>query len=447
MTAVTSGAAGALRGTLRVPGDKSICHRALMLAASTAGETVVHGLLEGDDVLATAAAMEALGATIERGGGGEPWRIHGRGVGGLAEPGNVLDLGNSGTAARLLTGLLAGQPFNSTLTGDASLVGRPMARVTGPLERMGGRFTCRSGRRLPMTVHGTDQLRPIVETPDVASAQVKSAILLAGLTAPGRTTVIERRQSRDHTERMLRSFGAEVAIEETADGTAATITGQPELVPAEIQVPGDISSAAFPLVAASIIEGSDISVPAVGTNPLRAGLLTCLEEMGAKLTRRPLDNAAEGGEPIADIRIEWAPLAGIDVPPERAPSMIDEYPVLAMAAACAAGSTTFRGIGELRVKESDRLSAIASGLAACGVEVGETEDSLVIHGRGEPPAGGATIAADLDHRIAMAFLVLGQATEQPVTIDDGSTIATSFPGFTKVMGDLGAVLSAGGPGS
>ena len=214
MTAVTSGAAGALRGTLRVPGDKSISHRALMLAASAAGETVVHGLLEGDDVLATAAAMEALGATIERGGGGEPWRIHGRGVGGLAEPGNVLDLGNAGTAARLLTGLLAGQPFNSTLTGDASLVGRPMARVTGPLERMGGRFTCRSGRRLPMTVHGTDQLRPIVETPDVASAQVKSAILLAGLTAPGRTTVIERRQSRDHTERMLRSFGAEVAIEE-----------------------------------------------------------------------------------------------------------------------------------------------------------------------------------------------------------------------------------------
>ena len=446
MTAVTSGAAGALRGTLRVPGDKSICHRALMLAASTAGETVVHGLLEGDDVLATAAAMEALGATIERGGGGEPWRIHGRGVGGLAEPGNVLDLGNSGTAARLLTGLLAGQPFNSTLTGDASLVGRPMARVTGPLERMGGRFTCRSGRRLPMTVHGTDQLRPIVETPDVASAQVKSAILLAGLTAPGRTTVIERRQSRDHTERMLRSFGAEVAIEETADGTAATITGQPELEPAEIQVPGDISSAAFPLVAASIIEGSDISVSAVGTNPLRAGLLTCLEEMGAKLTRRPLDNAAEGGEPIADIRIEWAPLTGIDVPPERAPSMIDEYPVLAMAAACAAGSTTFHGIGELRVKESDRLSAIAAGLAACGVEVGETEDSLVIHGRGEPPAGGATIAADLDHRIAMAFLVLGQVTRQPVTIDDGSTIATSFPGFTKVMGDLGAVLSADGPG-
>ena len=446
MTAVTSGAAGALRGTLRVPGDKSISHRALMLAASTAGETAVHGLLEGDDVLATAAAMEALGATIERGGGGEPWRIHGRGVGGLAEPGNVLDLGNSGTAARLLTGLLAGQPFNSTLTGDASLVGRPMARVTGPLERMGGRFTCRSGRRLPMTVHGTDQLRPIVETPDVASAQVKSAILLAGLTAPGRTTVIERRQSRDHTERMLRSFGAEIVVEETADGTAATITGQPELEPAEIQVPGDISSAAFPLVAASIVEGSDISVSAVGTNPLRAGLLTCLEEMGAKLTRRPLDNAAEGGEPIADIRIECAPLAGIDVPPERAPSMIDEYPVLAMAAACAAGSTTFHGIGELRVKESDRLSAIAAGLAACGVEVGETEDSLVIHGRGEPPAGGAAIAADLDHRIAMAFLVLGQVTEQPVTIDDGSTIATSFPGFTKVMGDLGAVLSAGGPG-
>ncbi len=446
MTAVTSGAAGALRGTLRVPGDKSISHRALMLAASTVGETVVHGLLEADDVLATAAAMEALGAAIEKGGDGGPWRIHGRGVGGLAEPGNVLDLGNSGTAARLLTGLLAGQPFNSTLTGDASLLGRPMARVTGPLERMGARFTCRSGRRLPMTVHGTDQLRPIVETPDVASAQVKSAILLAGLTAPGRTTVVERRRSRDHTERMLRSFGAQVAIEETADGTAATVTGQPELEPAEIRVPGDISSAAFPLVAAGIVEGSDISVPAVGTNPLRAGLLTCLEEMGAKLTRRPLDDAVEGGEPIADIRMESAPLTGIDVPPERAPSMIDEYPVLAMAAACAAGSTTFHGIGELRVKESDRLSALAAGLAACGVEVEETEDSLVIHGRGEPPAGGATIAADLDHRIAMAFLVLGQVTRQPVTIDDGSTIATSFPGFTKVMGDLGAVFSAEGPG-
>lgn len=446
MTAVTSGAAGALRGTLRVPGDKSISHRALMLAASTAGETVVHGLLEGDDVLATAAAMEALGAAIDRGGDGGPWRIHGRGVGGLAEPGNVLDLGNAGTAARLLAGLLAGQPFNSTLTGDASLVNRPMARVTGPLERMGARFTCRSGGRLPMTVHGTDQLRPIVETPEVASAQVKSAILLAGLTAPGRTTVIEPRRSRDHTERMLRSFGAEVAIEETADGTAATITGQPELAAAEIRVPGDISSAAFPLVAAGIVEGSDVSVSAVGTNPLRAGLLTCLEEMGAKLTRTPLDDGVEGGEPIADLRMESAPLSGIDVPPERAPSMIDEYPVLAMAAACAAGSTTFHGIGELRVKESDRLSALAQGLAACGVEVEETENSLTIHGRGEPPAGGAVIAADLDHRIAMAFLVLGQATREPVTIDDGSTIATSFPGFARLMGDLGAVLSADGPG-
>lgn len=446
MTAVTSGAAGALRGTLRVPGDKSISHRALMLAASTAGETVVHGLLEGDDVLATAAAMEALGAAIDRSGDGGPWRIHGRGVGGLAEPGNVLDLGNAGTAARLLAGLLAGQPFNSTLTGDASLVNRPMARVTGPLERMGARFTCRSGGRLPMTVHGTDQLRPIIETPDVASAQVKSAILLAGLTAPGRTTVIEPRRSRDHTERMLRSFGAEVAIEETADGTAATITGQPELAAAEIRVPGDISSAAFPLVAAGIVEGSDVSVSAVGTNPLRAGLLTCLEEMGAKLTRTPLDDGVEGGEPIADLRMESAPLSGIDVPPERAPSMIDEYPVLAMAAACAAGSTTFHGIGELRVKESDRLSALAQGLAACGVEVEETENSLTIHGRGEPPAGGAVIAADLDHRIAMAFLVLGQATREPVTIDDGSTIATSFPGFARLMGDLGAVLSADGPG-
>ena len=446
MTAVTSGAAGALRGTLRVPGDKSISHRALMLAASTVGETAVHGLLEADDVLATAAAMEALGAAIERGGDGGPWRIRGRGVGGLAEPVNVLDLGNSGTAARLLTGLLAGQPFNSTLTGDASLTGRPMARVTGPLERMGGRFTCRSGGRLPMTVHGTDRLRPIVETPDVASAQVKSAILLAGLTAPGKTTVIERRRSRDHTERMLRSFGADVAIEETADGTAATVTGQPELEPAEIRVPGDISSAAFPLVAASVIEGSDISVPAVGTNPLRAGLLTCLEEMGAKLTRRPVDDGAGGGEPIADLRMESAPLTGIDVPPERAPSMIDEYPILAMAAACAAGPTAFHGVGELRVKESDRLSALAAGLAACGVEVEETEDSLAIHGRGEPPAGGATIAAGLDHRIAMAFLVLGQVTGQPVTIDDGSTIATSFPGFTRAMGDLGAVFSAEGPG-
>ena len=446
MTAVTSGAAGALRGTLRVPGDKSISHRALMLAASTVGETVVHGLLEGDDVLATAAAMEALGAAIERDGDGRPWRVRGRGVGGLAEPGNVLDLGNAGTAARLLAGLLAGQPFNSTLTGDASLVNRPMARVTSPLERMGARFTCRSGGRLPMTVHGTDQLRPVVETPDVASAQVKSAILLAGLTAPGKTTVIEPRPSRDHTERMLRSFGAEVAIEETADGTAATVTGQPELAPAEIRVPGDISSAAFPLVAAGIVEGSDISVPAVGTNPLRAGLLTCLEEMGAKLTQRPLDSGVEGGEPIADIRMESAPLSGIDVPPERAPSMIDEYPILAMAAACAAGSTTFHGIGELRVKESDRLSALAAGLAACGVDVEETEDSLTIHGRGEPPAGGAVIAAGLDHRIAMAFLVLGQATREPVTIDDGSTIATSFPGFTRLMGDLGAVYSAEGPG-
>ncbi|MEQ8665023.1 MAG: 3-phosphoshikimate 1-carboxyvinyltransferase [Rhodospirillales bacterium] len=437
MTALRSSQATSLKGTVAVPGDKSISHRAILLGASAIGETTVTGLLEGEDVLATAAAVEAMGAIVTRPAtpGGE-WCIAGRGVGGLSEPATVLDMGNSGTAARLMMGLLAAHPMRAQMTGDASLNGRPMQRVMTPLEKMGARFEARDGGRMPLCVIGSDELIPIEYELPVASAQVKSAILLAGLNTAGITTVIEPEPTRDHSEHMLRHFGAEVAVEEqSGGGRRISITGQPELTAQNIVVPGDISSAAFPLVAAAVVPGSDVTLANVGINPLRTGILRCLEDMGAGFTYA--NQREQAGEPVADIRIVAGPLKGIDVPPERAPAMIDEYPVLAVCAAFAGGTTRMTGIGELRVKESDRLAAVARGLSDAGVTVREGDDWLEVDGTGNAPKGGMEVAVSLDHRIAMAFLVMGMASRETVSIDDGSPINTSFPGFAELMNGLG----------
>jgi 3-phosphoshikimate 1-carboxyvinyltransferase len=430
----------ALSGLARVPGDKSISHRALMLGGLAIGRTHISGLLEGEDVHATAAALRALGVPVTREAGGE-WTVSGVGVGGLAEPSQVLDMGNSGTAARLLLGLLATHDMTAFMTGDASLVTRPMARVTGPLSRMGAHFLTRGGR-LPLAMRGAADPIPLTHRTEVASAQVKSAIILAGLNAPGQTTVIEAAATRDHTERMLRHFGASVSVETLEDGaTAITVRGHPELAAAPIVVPGDPSSAAFPAVAALIVPDSEITLANVGMNPLRAGLYETLIEMGADITMTGASEA--GGEPVADLIVRAGPLKGVTVPAERAPRMIDEYPALAMAAACAEGTTTMLGLAELRVKESDRLLMIAQGLVACGVKLEMGEDSLVIHGTGRPPAGGATVATAFDHRIAMSFLMLGLATDAPVAVDDATAIATSFPGFEALMAGLGATIRQG----
>jgi 3-phosphoshikimate 1-carboxyvinyltransferase len=429
-----------LAGRVGVPGDKSISHRALMFGALAVGRTEISGLLEGEDVLATAAALRAMGAGIERAGDGH-WLVDGVGLGGLGEPDAVIDLGNSGTAARLLLGILATHPFTAFLTGDASLRSRPMRRVTDPLSRFGARFVGREGGLLPLAVTGAVNPVPQEYKLPVPSAQLKSAVLLAGLNTPGCTTVIEPQPSRDHTERMLGHFGAEIVIEpEPTGGRRVTIVGQPELAAAPIVVPGDPSSAAFPLVAALIVPGSDVVVANVGLNPSRTGLLACLAEMGADVA---LENRREeGGEPVADLHVRGGALTGADIPPERAPSMIDEYPVLAAAAACARGRTVMRGLAELRVKESDRLAGIAEGLAACGIAVAVDGDNLIIDGAGGPPPGGALIRTRLDHRMAMAFLVLGLATKNPVRIDDGRPIATSFPDFVPLMRRLGADFRA-----
>jgi 3-phosphoshikimate 1-carboxyvinyltransferase len=425
-----------LRGVARVPGDKSLSHRALMLGAMAVGTSQLTGLLEGADVLATAAALRALGVALEREGEGV-WRVHGVGIGALAEADRPLDLGNSGTAARLLLGPLAGHPFTTFVTGDDSLRTRPMGRVIAPLAEMGARFVARSGNRLPLAVIGTTELLPICHRLPVASAQVKSAILLAGLHAPGRTTVIEPQPTRDHTERLLRHLGAEVEVEELGGAArAVSVVGQPELAAAPIAIPGDPSSAAFPLVAAALAEGSSVRLEAVGINPLRTGLLDCLREMGARVHIAP--RPKPGGEPIADLSVEAGLLSGIDVPAERAPRMIDEYPILAIAAAAARGQTRMSGLAELRVKESDRLSAIAEGLHACGVKVEVGVDSLLVHGCAGAPPGGGRIAARHDHRIAMSFLILGGLAKAPVTVDDAETIETSFPGFPALMNALGA---------
>jgi 3-phosphoshikimate 1-carboxyvinyltransferase len=429
---------GPLAGAIRVPGDKSISHRALMLGALAIGRTEITGLLEGEDVLATAAALNALGASITRSGDSR-WTVDGIGVGGLAEPEDLLDLGNSGTAARLLLGMLATHPITAFVTGDASLRRRPMGRVVEPLGRFGAHFVTREGGRLPLAVSGAPNPIPIVYPLPVPSAQVKSAVLLAGLNTPGATTVIERQPTRDHTERMLRHFGAAVSTEpEEGGGLRVTVEGFPEMTAAPIIVPGDPSSAAFPLVAALIVPGSEVTVEGVGINPLRTGLLECLSGMGADIAL--LNRREEGGEPVADIRARAGILTGAEIPAERAPRMIDEYPILAVVAACARGRTMMRGLAELRVKESDRLSSIAAGLAGCGVHVAVDGDDLIVDGAGGPPEGGGLIETQLDHRIAMAFLVLGLAAKEPVRIDDAAPIATSFPGFIAMMTALGAAI-------
>lgn len=429
---------GALLGAAALPGDKSISHRSLMLSALAVGESRIEGLLEGEDVLATAGALRRMGVEVDRLGPGS-WRVWGVGVGGLAEPEDVLDMGNAGTGARLLMGLLAGHAFTSFLTGDASLRSRPMRRVIEPLSRMGASFLARSGGRLPLALTGRSDLLPIVHESAIASAQVKSAVLLAGLHAPGSTTVIEPLASRDHTERMLTAMGAAILVEETATGgRSVTVTGQPELKAQSFAVPGDPSSAAFPTVAAALAPGSTVRLAGIGLNPLRTGLYTTLAEMGAAI--RIENERLTGGETMGDLVIEGAALHGVEVPPERAPTMIDEYPVLAVAAALATGTTVMRGLGELRVKESDRLAVVAEGLAACGVRVEVEGDDLVVHG-GTKPAGGAEIDARLDHRIAMSFLVLGGLAEAAVTVRGAEAIETSFPGFAELMNGLGAAIS------
>ena len=429
-----------LKGRARAPGDKSVSHRALMFGALALGETAITGLLTGEDVLCTAAALRALGAHISHENG--VWRVRGFGVGGGQEPSEVLDLGNSGTAARLLTGILASHPFTSFMTGDSSLRSRPMKRVIDPLTRMGARFEAREGGRMPLAIVGTDEMVPIEYRLPMASAQVKSCVLLAGLNTAGETTVIEPEATRDHTERMLRHFGAEVRVGPAeGGGKRITVVGWPELRARDIDVPGDPSSAAFAVVAAAIRPGSDVLVENVGINPLRAGLYTTLKEMGADLVYK--NEREVGGEPVADLQVKGSELKGVDVPPERAPTMIDEYPVLAVAAACARGTTRMLGLAELRAKESDRLSSVAAGLAANGVKHEMGADSLTVQGDGKSPAGGGLVKTHLDHRIAMSFLVLGLAAREPVAVDDGSPIDTSFPGFAALMNGLGARIEAG----
>ncbi|MCB1337572.1 MAG: 3-phosphoshikimate 1-carboxyvinyltransferase [Maritimibacter sp.] len=434
---MTARRAGPLRGAAHVPGDKSISHRALILGALCVGETRITGLLEGEDVLATAEAMRAFGATVERLSEGD-WRVQGVGVGGLAEPETVIDCGNSGTGVRLIMGLMATSPITATFTGDASLRSRPMARITDPIALFGAAAYGRAGGRLPMTIVGSADPVPVRYTTPMPSAQVKSAVLLAGLNAPGQTVVIEKEATRDHTERMLAGFGAEITVEHTAEGRTITLTGQPELAPQSIAVPRDPSSAAFPVCAALIVEGSDVLVPNIGLNPTRAGLFETLREMGADLAYE--NPREEGGEPVADLRARYSPaMQGIRVPAERAASMIDEYPVLSVVAAFATGKTEMVGVKELRVKESDRIDAMARGLEGNGVTIEEGPDFFTVHGMGPGGMpGGGTAAARLDHRIAMSFLVAGLAAQKPVSVDDAGPIATSFPGFEPLMAALGA---------
>jgi 3-phosphoshikimate 1-carboxyvinyltransferase len=429
-----------LSGEAHVPGDKSISHRSLILGALSVGETRVEGLLEGQDVLDTAKAMRAFGAEVVQHAPGK-WSVHGVGVGGFAEPADIIDCGNSGTGVRLIMGTMATSPVTATFTGDASLRGRPMGRVTDPLSLFGTRAYGRQGGRLPMTIVGAADPVPVTYTVPVPSAQVKSAVLLAGLNAPGETVVIEREATRDHSERMLAGFGATITVETLPEGRVIRLQGQPELRAQDIVVPRDPSSAAFPVCAALITEGSDVLVPNIGLNPTRAGLFTTLREMGADLTYENLHE--EGGEPVADLRARFSPgLKGIEVPPERAASMIDEYPVLSVVAAFAEGATTMRGVKELRVKESDRIDAMAKGLRAAGITVEEGPDWWIVHGRGFGAVpGGVTVETRIDHRIAMSFLVMGLATNAAMTVDDGSPIATSFPVFESLMAGLGAEIA------
>ncbi|MES2336553.1 MAG: 3-phosphoshikimate 1-carboxyvinyltransferase [Pseudomonadota bacterium] len=439
-SALTIGARGPLTGRVRVPGDKSISHRALMLSALAVGTSRVTGLLEGEDVLATAAAMRAMGATIERGADGT-WTIQGVGVGGLLQPDTALDMGNSGTSTRLLMGLVASHAISATFVGDASLGKRPMGRVIDPLSTMGADIIASPGGQLPLMVRGVVPAVPITYTLPVASAQVKSAILLAGLNTPGITRVIEPIATRDHSERMLAGFGARLTVEETSDGRVISITGEAELTPQDIVVPGDPSSAAFWMVAASIVPGSDIVIENVGLNPTRAGLVTALRAMGAHIVEQ--DRRTVGGEPVADLRVRHAALSAIEVPADLAPSMIDEYPALFVAAAFASGTTVARGAEELRVKESDRIAAMAAALGACGVACHEHDDGLSVTGSGGAPiAGGGRITTHLDHRIAMSMAVAGLGAARAITLDDASPVATSYPAFFATLDALAPLEQA-----
>ena len=435
---LTAKRGGPLRGRVRAPGDKSISHRSLILGALAQGTTEIEGLLEGDDVLRTAAAMRSFGAKVERLGEGR-WRVEGNG--GFSEPSDVIDCGNAGTGVRLIMGAMAGFPFAATFTGDESLRGRPMRRVLGPLGQMGASFVGRSNGRLPLTLQGGTLKYLSYRLPE-PSAQVKSAVLLAGLHAEGGAQVIEPEATRDHTERMLRAFGATVEVEDRADGRWITLPGGQKLSGTSVRVPGDPSSAAFPLVAALVTPGSEVTVEGVLLNELRTGLFTTLQEMGADLVIANVRE--ESGEQVGDITARHSALKGVEVPPERAPSMIDEYPILAVAAAFADGATAMRGIGEMRVKESDRIALMAAGLAACGVGVEEEPEALIVVGsaRGNHlVAGGARVTTKGDHRIAMSHLVMGLAAEEAVAVDEPGMIATSFPGFVELMRGMGADLS------
>jgi len=429
--------AGPLRGRIRVPGDKSISHRAVMLGALAIGETRVAGLLEGEDVMATAAAMRAMGAHLEK--AGDEWRIHGVGVGGLLQPRAALEMGNSGTSTRLLIGLLASHAITAAFTGDASLTQRPMGRVIEPLSRIGATFTPSPGGTLPLMMTGASVPVPIEYRLPVASAQVKSAVLLAGLNTAGITTVIEPVPTRDHSERMLRGFGAELEVEEASGERVIRIRGEADLKPQTIEVPGDPSSAAFFIVAATLIEGSDFTIENVGLNPTRAGLIKVLRQMGASIEE--LNGREVGGEPVADLRVRYSPLTGIEIDPAVAPSMIDEFPVLFVAAALAQGRTVTRGLDELRVKESDRLAVMATALTTAGARVEETEDGLIVEGTGGEPLRGsanARVKTHLDHRIAMSMAVAGLASRDGVEVDDTRPIATSFPSFEALLAGAGA---------
>ena len=432
---MTSRKSSALSGEAVIPGDKSVSHRSLILGALAIGETKISGLLEGDDVLDTAKAMSAFGAEVIQHGGGE-WSVHGVGVGGFKEPEDVINCGNAGTGVRLIMGAMATQNITATFTGDASLRSRPMGRITDPLELFGARSYGRKGGMLPLTIVGAKAPVPIRYVSPHASAQIKSAVLLAGLNTNGDTILFEREKTRDHSERMLAGFGAKIETKESRDGFEVCLQGQPELTAQTIAVPRDPSSSAFPVCAALIVEGSEITVPNIGLNPTRNGLFTTLIEMGADITFE--NERLEGGEPVADLRVKASSLTGIEVPPERAPSMIDEYPILSVVASFAKGKTVMRGIKELRVKECDRIDAMARGLEAMGVTIEEGEDFLIVHGQAGSVEGGGTAKTFIDHRIAMSFMIMGLATDKPVHIDDGAAIATSFPIFEPLMSALGA---------
>lgn len=432
---LTARQTGALKGRVRVPGDKSISHRSLIFGLLAVGETRVSGLLEGEDVIRTADAARALGARVERLGEGE-WRVHGVGVGGLLQPKETLDFGNAGTGSRLMMGVIGGHPITARFDGDASLRKRPMGRILDPLKLLGVKtLECAEGNRLPLVLEGARSPVPVTYETPVASAQVKSAVLLAALNAPGTSVVIEKEATRDHTEKLLAYFGATITVEPYGKhGRKITLEGRPELKPRHIVVPADPSSAAFPIVAALIVPGSEVTVEAVMMNPLRIGLITTLREMGADIAES--NRRIDGGEEVADLTVRHSRLKGVSVPAERAPAMIDEYPILSIAAAFAQGETRMNGLAELRVKESDRLAAVADGLTANGIANRIEGDDLIVTGAAEA-AGGGTVTTHMDHRIAMSFLCLGLASRQPVKVDDTGFIATSFPDFVPMMRRLG----------